>query len=98
VVGYRDDFRLSGDNDGSIVNLQLEYFKSESGGDIITEISEAPSRDSAYQTKALVAVTPRAGETAFTALAPAPLENVERQLRITVPRSQSGVGKPTAAG
>ena len=26
IVGYRGDFRLSADNEGSIVNLQVEYF------------------------------------------------------------------------
>jgi nucleoside 2-deoxyribosyltransferase len=35
VVGYRGDFRLSADNEGSIVNLQVEYFIRESGGTIV---------------------------------------------------------------
>jgi len=26
IIGYRGDLRLSGDNDGAIVNLQVEYF------------------------------------------------------------------------
>jgi len=38
IVGYRGDFRLSADNDGSIVNLQVEYFIRASGGTIITQI------------------------------------------------------------
>jgi nucleoside 2-deoxyribosyltransferase len=38
IVGYRGDFRLSADNDGSIVNLQVEYFIRATGGDIITEV------------------------------------------------------------
>ena len=40
ILGYRGDFRLSADNDGSIVNLQVEYFIRASGGDIITAIAD----------------------------------------------------------
>lgn len=36
VVGYRGDFRLAGDNVGSIVNLQVEHFILQSGGSIVT--------------------------------------------------------------
>ena len=43
IVGYRGDFRLSADNEGSKVNLQVEYFIRESGGEIITRLSELPS-------------------------------------------------------
>jgi nucleoside 2-deoxyribosyltransferase len=39
ILGYRGDFRLSADNDGSIVNLQVEYFIRQSGGDIITALA-----------------------------------------------------------
>jgi nucleoside 2-deoxyribosyltransferase len=35
VVGYRGDFRLSADNEGSTVNLQVEYFIRASGGTIV---------------------------------------------------------------
>ena len=35
IVGYRGDFRLSADNEGSTVNLQVEYFIRESGGIIV---------------------------------------------------------------
>lgn len=38
VLGYRGDFRMASDNEGSIVNLQVEYFIEKSGGKIITEI------------------------------------------------------------
>ena len=39
--GYaRIDFRLAADNDGSIVNLQVEYFIRQSGGQIITRIAD----------------------------------------------------------
>jgi nucleoside 2-deoxyribosyltransferase len=40
ILGYRGDFRLSADNEGSIVNLQLEYFIRASGGEIITAIAD----------------------------------------------------------
>jgi nucleoside 2-deoxyribosyltransferase len=40
ILGYRGDFRLSADNDGSTVNLQVEYFIRQSGGDIISSIKE----------------------------------------------------------
>lgn len=40
IIGYRSDFRLSADNEGSIVNLQVEYFIRESGGTIITALDE----------------------------------------------------------
>jgi len=42
ILGYRGDFRLAADNDGSIVNLQVEYFIRATGGDVITEISKLP--------------------------------------------------------
>ena len=38
VFGYRGDFRPGGDNDGSIVNLQVEYFTCLNGGEIVTDI------------------------------------------------------------
>jgi nucleoside 2-deoxyribosyltransferase len=40
ILGYRGDFRLSADNEGSVVNLQVEYFIRASGGDIIARISD----------------------------------------------------------
>ena len=44
IVGYRGDFRLSGDNEGGAVNLQVEYFIRESGGTIVTRYEDlAPS-------------------------------------------------------
>lgn len=42
IVGYRGDFRLCSDNEGAIVNLQVEYFILASGGTIITEINKLP--------------------------------------------------------
>ncbi|MCK5466406.1 nucleoside 2-deoxyribosyltransferase [Candidatus Parcubacteria bacterium] len=38
VFGYRGDFRLSADNEGSIVNLQVEYFIHLNGGEIVTDL------------------------------------------------------------
>ncbi len=40
IAGYRGDFRLSADNEGSTVNLQVEYFIRSSGGDIVTSIED----------------------------------------------------------
>jgi Nucleoside 2-deoxyribosyltransferase len=42
IVGYRGDFRLSADNEGTIVNLQVEYFIRQSGGEIVTELDRVP--------------------------------------------------------
>jgi nucleoside 2-deoxyribosyltransferase len=42
ILGYRGDFRLAGDNDGAIVNLQVEYFIRASGGDIVTTFDAVP--------------------------------------------------------
>ena len=38
VFGYRGDFRLSADNEGGIVNLQVEYFTHLNGGGIVTDL------------------------------------------------------------
>lgn len=38
VIGYRGDFRLSADNEGSTVNLQVEYFIYLYGGEIVTNL------------------------------------------------------------
>jgi nucleoside 2-deoxyribosyltransferase len=40
VLGYRNDFRLSADNEGSIVNLQVEHFIRQSGGTIVKALTE----------------------------------------------------------
>jgi nucleoside 2-deoxyribosyltransferase len=40
IIGYRGDFRLAADNEGSIVNLQVEYFIRQSGGDIISQLAD----------------------------------------------------------
>jgi nucleoside 2-deoxyribosyltransferase len=43
IVGYRGDFRLSADNEGSTVNLQVEYFIRQSGGTIVHRSEELES-------------------------------------------------------
>jgi nucleoside 2-deoxyribosyltransferase len=43
IVGYRGDFRLSADNEGSTVNLQVEYFIRESGGTIVDRYEDLAS-------------------------------------------------------
>jgi nucleoside 2-deoxyribosyltransferase len=40
VTAYRGDFRSAGDNEGSIVNLQVEYFIFSSGGRIISSLKD----------------------------------------------------------
>lgn len=40
VAGLRTDFRLAGDNYGSLVNLQVEYFIHTSGGRVVTTVDE----------------------------------------------------------
>ncbi len=40
ILGYRGDFRLTGDNPGSTVNLQVEYFIRKSGGRIVCSVEE----------------------------------------------------------
>lgn len=38
VLGYRGDIRLSADNEGAVINLQVEYFIRASGGDIVSSL------------------------------------------------------------
>lgn len=40
IIGYRGDFRLSSENEGGLVNLQVEYFIRKSGGTIVTSLME----------------------------------------------------------
>ena len=49
IVGFRSDFRLAGDNIGSIINLQVEYFIKMTGGKIYNSIE-----DSILELKALL--------------------------------------------
>jgi nucleoside 2-deoxyribosyltransferase len=41
ILGYRGDLRLAADNEGASVNLQVEYFIRQSGGDIVTSLVDA---------------------------------------------------------
>jgi nucleoside 2-deoxyribosyltransferase len=43
VIGVRTDTRLSGDNEGALVNLQVEWFVFESGGTIVRTLDEGVS-------------------------------------------------------
>lgn len=40
ISGLRTDFRLAGDNHGSIVNLQVQYFIEASGGSVETTVGD----------------------------------------------------------
>jgi nucleoside 2-deoxyribosyltransferase len=40
VIGYRNDFRQTGDNPGATVNVQVEYFIRRSGGTIVNTTCE----------------------------------------------------------
>ena len=44
ILGYRGDFRLAADNVGSIVNLQVEYFITAGGGEIVTTLAALRDR------------------------------------------------------
>jgi nucleoside 2-deoxyribosyltransferase len=41
VVGLRTDLRVSGDNEATLVNLQVEYFVAASGGQLTTNLDDA---------------------------------------------------------
>jgi len=43
IVGYRGDLRLSSDNEGCVVNLQVEYFIRKSGGVLVFKIADLPT-------------------------------------------------------
>ncbi|HOE11847.1 MAG TPA: nucleoside 2-deoxyribosyltransferase [bacterium] len=38
INGYRNDFRRAGENDGCLVNLQIQYWIEQSGGQIYTSL------------------------------------------------------------
>lgn len=40
IDGYRGDFRRGGENDGVVVNLQVQYWIEQSGGIIIRSLDE----------------------------------------------------------
>ncbi len=41
ITAYRGDFRFAGDNEGSVVNLQVAWFIENSGGRITSSLDEA---------------------------------------------------------
>jgi nucleoside 2-deoxyribosyltransferase len=41
VIGLRSDLRVSGDNEATLVNLQVEWFILESGGHLATTLEQA---------------------------------------------------------
>lgn len=44
VIGYRSDFRKSGDNEGSTVNLQVEFFIFKNNGKIVNSLDDLESQ------------------------------------------------------
>jgi nucleoside 2-deoxyribosyltransferase len=48
ICGLRTDFRLAGDNPGSIVNLQVQYFIEVTGGKIVTSPADFVSLAKAF--------------------------------------------------
>jgi nucleoside 2-deoxyribosyltransferase len=40
IYGLRTDFRLTGENEVSVVNLQVRYFIDESGGTLVTSVDD----------------------------------------------------------
>lgn len=38
IVGYRTDLRCGGENPGSAINIQVEYFIKKTGGDIVDDL------------------------------------------------------------
>lgn len=44
IYGYRGDFRMAGDNEGSLVNLQVEYWIESSGGCIVRSLDQLRQR------------------------------------------------------
>lgn len=43
ITAYRSDFRLTGDNEAAIVNLQVEYCIYKCGGKIVRELKDVES-------------------------------------------------------
>lgn len=41
ITAYRGDFRSAGDNEGSVINLQVAWFIESSGGRITSTLAEA---------------------------------------------------------
>jgi nucleoside 2-deoxyribosyltransferase len=52
IIGYRGDVRLSADNEGAVVNLQVEYFIRQSGGCIVRSLAELGDAFAAIKARA----------------------------------------------
>jgi nucleoside 2-deoxyribosyltransferase len=63
IVGYRGDNRFSADNEGSIVNLQVEFFIRESGGTIVHHYEDLRSGLQALRRRARRALSARGDNT-----------------------------------
>ena len=63
IVGYRGDSRVSADNEGSIVNLQVEFFIRESGGTIVHRCEDLRSGLRSLSSRARATPSARGGET-----------------------------------
>jgi nucleoside 2-deoxyribosyltransferase len=50
IVGYRGDFRKSGDDENVVVNLQVQYFIERNHGKIVTAPIGVPSKGSIKKT------------------------------------------------
>ena len=61
IVGYRSDFRLSAENEGGVVNLQVEYFIRESGGDIVSAYTDLARSLAPLAGRLVPPATPRGG-------------------------------------
>jgi len=44
IVGLRTDWRRTGDNEGCVVNLQVEYFIRSTGGAVFRQLDAAAAR------------------------------------------------------
>jgi nucleoside 2-deoxyribosyltransferase len=40
IIGYRSDYRLTGDDLGAVVNIQIDYFINKSGGYIVKDLAD----------------------------------------------------------
>ena len=44
VLGYREDFRLTGENEGMVVSVQVQYWIEQSGGAVFGKVSDVLKR------------------------------------------------------
>ena len=58
IIGYRSDFRLSSENEGAKINLQVEYFITSSGGEIVTTLVDLEKVLTVWRNKLLGPTVP----------------------------------------